>query len=157
MVVVSDTLSVSNLIQLGNLQLLNQLYGTVTIPPAIKRELYRIEDHARFIEKLDWIQVVAPVDQRMVLQLLDDLDLGESEAIVLAIEQNADYLMIDEYLGRKMARELKIKVVGVLGVLVLAKEKGLIGQVRPLIEKLQEIGFRLSKNLIESVLAQAKE
>lgn len=157
MVVVSDTSSVSNLIQLDNLQLLNQLYGVVTIPPAVKRELYRIEDHARLLDQLDWIQVAAPVDQRMVLQLLDDLDLGESEAIVLAIEQKADYLMIDEYLGRKVARELNVKVIGVLGILILAKDKGLIRQVKPLIEKLQAIGFRLSKNLVESVLNQAGE
>lgn len=93
----------------------------------------------------------------MVLELLDDLDLGESEAITLAVEQEADYLVIDEYLGRKKAKELKLKIIGVLGVLILAKEKGLIGLVKPLVEKLQDIGFRLNPNLINTVLDQAGE
>lgn len=93
----------------------------------------------------------------MVLKLLDDLDLGEAEAIALAIEQNARYLLIDEYLGREIAQKLKIKVIGVLGVLLSAKEKGITTEVKSHIDKLQQIGFWLNSNLLKLVLTKAGE
>lgn len=157
MIIVSDTSSISNLIQIEQLHLLNALYGEITITPAVKRELYRIESHIQVIENLDWIKVISPVNQQMVLRLLNDLDLGESEAIALAIEQNAEYLIIDEYLGREIAQKFNIKVIGVLGVLLSAKEKGLLTEVKPHIDKLQQIGFWLNQNLLKLVLTKAGE
>ena len=93
----------------------------------------------------------------MVYELSNDLDLGESEAIALAIERNADYLMIDEYLGRKIAHGLQIKVIGVLGILISAKEKGILAEVKPHIENLQRIGFWLNPNLVNTVLEKTGE
>lgn len=81
-----------------------------------------------------------------------ELDLGESESIVLAIEQQADYLVIDEKLGRIAAKEQGLKIVGILGILIEAKQKGLIISVKEQIEKLQDIGFRLHPTLIAKVL-----
>ena len=88
----------------------------------------------------------------MIVQLLEEIDLGEAESIVLAIEEQAKYLIIDEYKGRLIADSYGIKIVGILGVLIQAKKKQVIMTVKPHIEQLVEIGFRLDRKLIEKVL-----
>ena len=86
------------------------------------------------------------------------LDVGEAAALVLAMELRADLVLIDETVGRTVARELGIPVIGVLGILIEAKEKRLIAAVRPLIERLQnELDFFLSPALVTAVLMRANE
>ena len=152
MTIVSDTSSISNLLQIGLIEVLHVLYGEITITPAVRRELYYLPEQEKQIEQIDWIKVKAPQDQGMIVRLLEELDLGEAESIVLAIEEQAKYLIIDEYKGRMVADSYGIKVVGILGVLIQAKKKEIIPAVKPQIDKLIEIGFRLDKKLIEKVL-----
>ncbi len=104
------------------------------------------------LAKLDWITVTPPHDKKMVAALMEQLDLGESESIALAIETQAEYLLIDEFHGRQVAENLGIRIVGVLGVLIQAKKKNLIIDLEAEIEKLYAIGFRLDKKLVKSVL-----
>lgn len=86
------------------------------------------------------------------------MDIGEVEAIILAKQTNADWLLIDEKKGRQKAEELGIKIVGLMGLLVKGKQKGLINAVRPEIEKLTEKAeFRLSQSLIDLVLKEVDE
>jgi hypothetical protein len=152
MIIVSDTSSISNLLQIGLIDILHVLYGEITITPAVRRELYHLPEHEKKIEQIDWIVVKAPQDQGMIVQLLEEIDLGEAESIVLAIEEQAKYLIIDEYKGRLIADSYGIKIVGILGVLIQAKKKQVITTVKPHIEQLVEIGFRLDRKLIEKVL-----
>lgn len=152
MIIVSDTSSISNLLQIGLIDILHVLYGDITITPAVRRELYNLSEQEKQIEQIDWIKVKAPQDQRMIVQLLEEIDLGEAESIVLAIEEKAKYLIIDEYKGRSIADSYGIKIVGILGVLIQAKKRSIIPAVKPPIDKLIEIGFRLDKKLIEKVL-----
>lgn len=152
MIIVSDTSSISNLLQIGLIDILHVLYGEITITPAVRRELYHLPEHEKKIEQIDWIVVKAPQDQGMIVQLLEEIDLGEAESIVLAIEEQAKYLIIDEYKGRLIADSYGIKIVGILGVLIQAKKKQVIMTVKPHIEQLVEIGFRLDRKLIEKVL-----
>ena len=93
----------------------------------------------------------------MLAQLLEILDLGESESIIVAIESDANYLSIDEYKGRKIAELYGVKISGILGVLIQAKKQGLISSVQENIKKLVEIGFRLDKSLVERVLKSLGE
>ena len=157
MIVVSDTSTITNLYQVGRLDLLRSLFGTVIIPPAVRRELYRIEGQAVEIEKLGWIQTEYPKNQSLISELLDELDLGESEAIALAIELKAEYLIIDEYKGREIADKKGVKIVGLLGVLIAAKTDGHLEAVMPLIDKIQLNGFRLNRSLINKVLTALGE
>lgn len=157
MIVISDTSAISNLLQIGQIELLKSLYGKIYISPTVQRELYVYENHAKQIEELKWVEIKYPRNQKLVQQLLKDLDLGEAESIALAIEEEADYLIIDEYLGRKIAHSMDIKVVGILGILILAKQRGLLSEIRNSIELLLLNGFRLNKELINSVLTALNE
>ena len=87
-----------------------------------------------------------------------NLDIGEAEAIALALELKADELLIDERLGRREAVRLGLSITGVLGVLLIAKNRGLISRVQPIIDALiLQANFRISRQLYEEVLRTANE
>ena len=97
-------------------------------------------------------------DLTAVNSLKKVLDDGESEAIILAKELQADYLLIDEHEGREVAVSEGLKTIGVLGVLIQAKDDGLIPLVKPVMDDLQTTAkFRISKKLYEYVLAEVGE
>lgn len=124
MIVVSDTSPVSSLMQIGHCELLRDLFEVVCIPGAVRDEL------AKFHPALPtFLDVRDIVDRGRAQSLLSSLDLGEAEAIVLAIEIRADYLLVDERLGRAIATQSGLKVIGLVGVLLLAKQRGLIGSL----------------------------
>ncbi len=78
---------------------------------------------------------------------MEELDLGEAESIALAIEHKAQYLIIDEYRGRLIAEQYGVKIVGVLGILIQAKQDGLIDSVKDEVQSLRQVGFRLNQRL----------
>ena len=104
MIVVSDTSPLTYLHQIERFALLSTLYDEIVIPPAVQREL---EDAAHLHESLDWslLRVVAPKSLEEVTSLATFLDRGEAEAIVVAFELRADFLLIDEADGRATARQ----------------------------------------------------
>lgn len=163
MIVVSDTSPLSGLAIAQHLPLLQQLYGKVVVPPAVADELRRGGQEDPRINQalsLDWIEVQQPTDSALVatLQTEHNLDRGESEAIALALELEADELLIDERLGRREASRLGISVTGLLGILLLAKRRGLISVIRPVLDDLiNEAGFRVSSQLYAEVLIAAGE
>jgi predicted nucleic acid-binding protein len=153
MIVVSDTSAITSLIHIGREQLLAELHGQVLIPPAVQHELLRTHaDIPRFLE-------VRPVrDLVSVARLKTELDLGEAEAIVLAKESHADLLLIDEKLGRQVARREGLHISGLLGLCVDAKLTGKISSLRELVQKLElEAGFRVSRAVKEKAFALAGE
>jgi predicted nucleic acid-binding protein len=87
-----------------------------------------------------------------------NLDLGEAEAIALALELKADELLIDERLGRRETVRLGLSITGILGVLLIAKNRGLVSKVKPIMESLiSQANFRISHQLYEEVLQTANE
>ena len=140
MIVVSDTSPISNLIQIGKVDLLNKVFGDVLIPPTVQDEILALESFGIDLKTFltaDWIKVQAIQDQSKVITLLIDLDEGESEAIVLAQEVSADWILMDERAGTKIAEGLGLHPIGVIGVLIKAKEKGIIPSVVAVIEELR--------------------
>lgn len=160
MIVVSNTSPVMNLAAIGQLDLLRKLYGSITIPPAVYNELASRPDlpGGMEVQSSDWIAAELIGNAILVKSLLFELDLGEAEAIALALQRNADLLLIDERLGRRVAGRLGLRCVGVLGVLVEAKHAGHIGTAEPLIDDLVEkAGFWISPSLRKTVLDRVGE
>jgi uncharacterized protein len=86
------------------------------------------------------------------------LDAGEANAIALALELQADDLLIDERLGRQEAIRLGLSIIGILGILLMAKQRSLIPQVQPVMDALiNQAGFRVSPQLYQRLLALAQE
>jgi predicted nucleic acid-binding protein len=121
MIVISNTSPISNLAAIGHLELLQQLYSNIIIPPAVYQELINSSDTAPAtlaVQTLSWIQT-QPVSDRVLLETLQsNLDPGEAEAITLAVEIHADRLIIDERRGRNEAIRLGLQVTGLLGISV---------------------------------------
>lgn len=161
MIVVSNTSPLINLAAVGLLDLLPKIYGQVTIPQAVANEMASIV--ARKSLGFDpavapWVIVRPVTDQPLLHQLELHLDSGEAEAITLANELAADQLLIDESLGRKQAKSLGLRIIGVVGILLLAKQRGLLPAVKPVLSDLQtRAGFWLGQAIVEAVLAAADE
>ena len=158
MIVVSDTSAIISLVRINQVNLLPLLFGKVIIPTAVKSELTnaRFTDAERkTIESADWLFVKSITSE---IDFINDLDDGEREAISLAKELHADFLVIDEAPGRQEAKRLGLRTIGVLGILVLAKERGIIAMVKPQIDSLiQKSEFWVSEKLITHILKQANE
>ena len=161
MIVVSDTSPISGLIKIGKLHLLNQLYGTLLIPPSVLNEVMALEDfgyEVALIMNSTWIFSQSPTDASLVQFFQSNLDLGEAEAIVLAKEMNADVLLIDERKGVEIAKRVGLKSIGLLGVLLQAKRSGIITAVKPVLDELiSKGGFWISGKVRNEVLVLADE
>lgn len=162
MIVVSDTSILSALAITGYLTLLPKIYGRVLIPLAVAHELKRgSEDDPRIglVLSADWIEIGETGDRQLVESLQNEchLDRGESEAIALALEIKAE-LLIDERLGRREAMRRGLSITGLLGILLVAKRRGLVREVKPIMNKLiEEANFRVSNNLYLQLLLMAGE
>ncbi len=158
MIVISDTSTITNLAAIDHLKLLPQLYNQVTIPEAVYRELADVDPPVPGTleaQTADWLKVRKVINREAVERLQNEvrLDPGESEAIALALELNANLLLIDERRGRAEADRLGVKITGLLGILVEAKQRSLIVAVKPLIDALIATSdFRVSLALYNQIL-----
>ena len=158
MIVISDTSVITYLIQVDQLLLLKQVFGEVIIPQKVQEELYEIKGQQSIIEARKWIKVRQITNQKLYHEIEEELDGGETESIVLAIELKADILLIDEKKGRRIAEKYGLKITGLLGILIESKEEGLIKEVKPILDKLiYEIGFRISPKLYQEILKIVNE
>lgn len=157
--VVSNASVLIALAKLGMLDLLEKLFGAIIVPVVVFMEVtYDIKKPgAKILRKTEWITAMEPSDKALVNALLDVLDEGEANAIALAREINADLVLLDEKEARRVAKRLGLRIVGTLGILILAKRKGYLKLVRPLIDKLKKMGFRLSDEVIRNSLRLASE
>lgn len=159
-VVVSDTSPIRALSHLGRLELLAALFQEIVVPTAVVVELE--QPRSRFapvsVRGLPFVCVRSPQDRDAVDALRETLGPGEAEAIILAEELHAEAILIDEAAGRAVALRRGLRPIGVLGTLLRGKERGLIREISPLLDRLQnELGFFISRRLRDDTLRQAGE
>jgi hypothetical protein len=163
-IVVSDTSPITNLAAINQLNLLQRLYTHLVIPTAVYNEMVRVDKlvpGAVEVQTLPWIQtqaIAASQQVKMLQESEENIDLGEAEAIILALELKADLLLMDERRGRAVAMRYGLQVTGLLGVLLQAKGNRLIPAVKPLMERLiEQADFRVSNQLYATILEFAGE
>ncbi len=154
MIVVSDASPLIALFQINQLDLLRRPYGSVEIPPAVQREIMPSLGH--LLGSLGWLCLRVPVETATLASLRAQVDLGEAEALALALELNA-LLVIDDLPARGVTQSLGVQATGTVGVLIRAKREGLIEAVAPPLEDLRVAGFWAGEALRVAVLEQAGE
>jgi len=143
---------------LRKLDIVDQIFDEVYIPTAVYDEITRKnKPHSKELKKFATNRV-KKIQNALAVQLLQrELDIGEAEAIVLAIENNVTDILIDEYKGRKVAEAHGLSPIGTIGVLLRAKSEGLIKEVRPELDKLMANRIRISQQLYDKALELANE
>ena len=157
--VICDTSALQYLYQLDMLWVLEALAKHIVIPPAVVEELAVGRSQGIHLPDpigLEWVTVRAPAGAA-VLPLVTDLGPGETEALALALESSDALVILDDGLARQVASMLSIRIRGTLGLLLDAKAAGLVSAVEPLLNQLQELGFRLDSSTREAILELAGE
>ena len=157
MTVVVNTTPLISLACVRRLDLLEHLFGRVILAEAVFREIKARQGYAYVEIDQPWIEVRPIVGQIYKQLLLSQLDNGEAETIILAQEIQADYVIIDENCGYRLARQAGLPVVRTLSLLLRAKEKGIITHVKPLLDEMVIRGRWYSPAVCRAMLIQAGE
>ena len=145
--------------RLGLLELLNKLYGHITVPEAVEKELKEGQAQGEDVPQLEnypWVEIKS-VSMPRYLQLIADLGPGESEVLALATNHPSALVILDDKLARRIAEMQGFRLTGTAGVLVQAKQKGLVPALKPVIEKLLDLDFRLKPDFVKATLELAGE
>lgn len=148
-IIISDTSCLIILSKIDELELLKEIGKKVYVTPII---------HKEFGESLpDWIVISLPNNTHYQQLLEMELDKGEASAIALSLDMNNPILIIDELKGRKIADRLNLRYSGTFGLILKAKQIGLIKSVRLILDKIRSTNFRFSEKLFETIINQAGE
>ncbi len=145
--IVTDSACLIGLERIGQLDLLPKLFEPIQIPPAVESE---------FGINLSWLTITTPTDNTLVTTLKLLVDEGEAEAIALASEIGCK-IILDDRSARTVATKLGLKIIGTVGVLVLAKKEGVIAELKPVLESLESNNFFISEALKQEALNIAGE
>lgn len=162
MIVVADTGPIIALAKLDRIDLLGVFEAEILVPPRVRRELLskpesETQEIERALEQRIQVREVPSLGARTE-EAVDRLDPGERDAVSLAAALDEETLLImDDQVGRRVARQLDCTVTGVIGVLLRAKELGLIEAVTPLLEAVRSEGYWLSDDIIEHARELAGE
>ena len=155
--VVSNSSPLIHLAKIGHLDLLKYFFDEIIVPEAVYHECVtegKDKEDAKKIEKAEWIKVVTIRDKNLNMALTMVLDEGEAEAIVLALEESADLILIDDSEAREVARNYGLNITGIAGILIRAKYEGKIASLKDVLEKLKETGFWLSGDIYSKILRE---
>jgi predicted nucleic acid-binding protein len=148
-IIISDTSCFIILTNIGELEIIEKLYGKITTT---------IEIATEFGEPLpDWVEIlsVKGIDTQRLLEM--QIDKGESSAIALALEFSDSLLILDDFKARRIATQLGLSITGTLGIIIKAKLEGIIPSVIPILQKIKQTDFRLSNEVEIKVLKAAME
>ena len=141
MIVVSNTTPLIGLAPIQRFDLLRQLFGSIHIAQAVYDEAVVTGSETggakHEVSSATWIKTVQVQDRLAVEVLLDELDSGEAQTIVLARELDADWVLMDEKKGRRKLAQLGLKRIGTVGILLKARQLGLLPRIQPELERLR--------------------
>ncbi|WP_119841363.1 DUF3368 domain-containing protein [Salinibacter ruber] len=158
--VVCDTSPLLILAKVGRLQLLTTLYATVEIPKAVFDEVNaREQSDTEAIRQWRYrqdIPVQEPSDASLH-RLPEELGDGEREALALAVERDADLVVLDDQEGRRVAKQRGLSVTGTIGVLVEARAAEHVDSLRGELDRVLEAGLWISESFYERLLQEFGE
>lgn len=146
--IVSNSACLIALERIEQLYLLPLVYPTIWIPQAVKREIGFTTN---------WLQVQTVKNQALVSTLRTQVGAGESEAIALALEIQTVPVLLDDKKARRIAEQLDLQVTGTVGLLLKAKKQGVLPAIRPVLDDLERVDFRISSRLRNRALELAEE
>ena len=159
MKIICDAAVLIGLASIARLDLLEKLFWKIYIPEGVYGEVVvRGGDRpgAKELDQAKWVKTVKVKDRTAVSLLASEFGIGESEVLVLGKELKADWLIIDDARARAAAISGGYRVVGLAGVLLLAKQRDLINEIKPLLKQLVKKKFRLSDRIIKEILKRRK-
>jgi predicted nucleic acid-binding protein len=159
--IVSNATPLISFSRIGQLDLMRRVIGqTLVIPEAVATEILgapRASRGAIDLAQEPWIQIERVESRQQVELLLPSLDPGEAEVIALALERRARLVLIDEFIGRKIAESLGLPITGSVGLLIRAKQMGEIPAVKPLMMEMIQHGIRFGAPFVQAVLRHVQE
>ena len=154
--IVSNASPLIVLLKINKLSILKELFEKIVVPEAVYKEITAKEHDKLVFDKLEWIEVRSARNIEMTALLEKLIDRGEAEAVVLARELSAT-LLIDDAKARKYAKLLNIEVIGTLGLLKIAKRRGLVRSVRKVINGMLAEGYYIEDKLVRKILKDIGE
>jgi predicted nucleic acid-binding protein len=158
--VVCNSSPLIHLSKAGRLSLLRDFFQEILVPEEVLMESVENSggaEDAKEIENAGWIHPMAIEDMDLKKALKLTIDEGEAAAIVLALEQKADLVIMDDYDGRAMAKEYNLKVIGTIGILLKAKLEGKTISLKHDLDVLRMNGFWLGEELYSKLITEANE
>ena len=160
MTVVVDSSTLITLARIGRLELSPRITGEVHVPSAVFEEVVTEAESrpgSAEVGGATWVRRGSIRDLTSVERLRARVGRGEAEAIVLAKELGADLLVVDDAPARRVAEAEGLRVVGLLGLLLHAKHRGLVVSIKPLLDEMVAAGFFLDEPRYRSILERAGE
>ena len=156
--IIVNTTPILSLLKIGKLNLLKELYGCVFVPFAVYQEIEsgKNKDYYVDISKIDWIKI-KEIHSKESKRYLFDLDEGEAEVLILAKEQQADLVILDEIIGRRYAHQMNLNLTGTLGILLKSKKLGYIEKIAPLLYELIDKNSWINPKLIAKMIEMSGE
>jgi len=157
---ICDSSVLIGLAKIAKLELLKEIFDVLYVPEAVFNEVVtkgKGKSGVKEVSEAKWIYKRPVKDRRTVEMLTAEMGLGEAEVLVLGKELKADWLIIDDERARTAAIAAGFQVIGLAGILLLAKQRKLTPSVKPLLDELQDKNFRLSKLIYNEVLKKARE
>jgi uncharacterized protein len=159
-IVVTDSTVLIGLAKIGKLDLLRKIFSKVYIPQEVFKEVVekgKGKPGSQLIKEAPWIETKPIVDKVQVYFLMASLEKGEAEVLTLAKEMKADLILLDEEKARKSAIIAGFEVIGLIGLFIVAKNLGLLKEVRSSIEELKTKRFRVSDKIVAETLRAVGE
>jgi len=161
MLIISDASPLVCFIKINRLDILQKLFEKVIVPPIVFLEIQKIKPLGFSVDEFmnaKWVSVLEPASPALFLDLSEKVDEGEAQAIALAKEVSPDFLLIDERRGTTIARNMGIKTIGVVGIIIRAKEKKLIPEGKTILDELRsKPKFWISEQVYQTALKMLDE